>query len=218
MIDAPDYEALNRTESVIKQIHFIKYSENVFHEAGKGIAEENWNKMVESMGKFYKIPEDGIGQLKTASFMDDSKKNFDYFEIGGEAPGEFGYMRIAVQKRYGLMEYILAGTQIKFNLAPVTEEKKATVDLYFAKFEHIEGEAVLPQAVEENLKEYFINKALLAAGRGMGIVAVEVHAMEIGLIDVVCLFVCLLVCLFVCLLFVCLLGILLLKYLNLVIY
>ena len=168
MIESPNPEVLVRTQSDIKQIQFKNYNENVFHDSGKGIVEENWNKIVESMGKFYKIPEAGIEQLKSASLMDDSDKNFHNFEIGGKGPGEFGYMRIAVQKRDGLMEFILAGTQIKFSLAPVTEEKKTTLDLYFAKFEHTEGEAVLPHAVEENLKEYFINKALLAAGKRYG--------------------------------------------------
>ena len=168
MIESPDHEVLEKTQTEIKQIQFSKYTENVFHDSGKGIKEENWNKIVETMGKFYKIPDDGIEQLKTASMMDEAEKNFHNFEIGGKGPGEFGYMRIAVQKREGTMEYILAGTQIKFNLAPVTEEKKTTLDLYFVKFEHIDQEAVLPHAVEENLKEYFINKALLAAGKKYG--------------------------------------------------
>eukprot|EP00800_Vazella_pourtalesii_P020955 TRINITY_DN75_c0_g1_i1.p1 TRINITY_DN75_c0_g1~~TRINITY_DN75_c0_g1_i1.p1 ORF type:complete len:219 (-),score=64.47 TRINITY_DN75_c0_g1_i1:621-1277(-) len=168
MIESPDHEVLQKTGSEIKQIQFSKYNENVFHDSGRGIKEENWEKIVKTMGKFYRIPEDGIEQLKTASMMDESEKNFHNFEIGGKGPGEFGYMRIAVQKTDGAMEYILAGTQIKFNLAPVTEEKKTTLDLYFVKFEHIEQEAVLPQAVEESMKEYFINKALLAAGKKYG--------------------------------------------------
>ena len=167
MVDSPDHEVL--AQSDIKQIQLKNYTENVFHDSGKGIAEKNWEKIVETMGKLYKIREDGIEQLKSASLMDDSEKNVHNFEIGGEGPGEFGYMRIVVQKRDGMMKYILAGTQIKFSLAPVTEEKKTSLDLYFFKFEYTEQtEQVLPQALEENLKDYFIHKALLAAGKKYG--------------------------------------------------
>ena len=167
-IEEPDHEMIERTSNEIKQIQFNKYNENVFHDSGNGIKEENWNRIVQTMGKFYKIPDDGIEQLKDASLMDNAEKNVHNFEIGGKGPGEFGYMRIAVEKNEGVMSYILAGTQIKFNLAPYTEEKRTTLDLYFVKFESVESEAVIPQAVEENLKEYFINKALVAAVKRYG--------------------------------------------------
>ena len=169
LLEKPDHEMIEHTSNEIKQIQFSKYNENVFHDSGNGIKEENWNRIVQTMGKFYKIPEDGIEQLKDASLMDNAEKNVHNFEIGGKGPGEFGYMRVAVEKNdQGVMSYILAGTQIKFNLAPYTEEKKTTLDLYFVKFESTESEAVIPQAVEENLKEYFINKALVAAGKRYG--------------------------------------------------
>ena len=168
LLEEPDHELILRTGNEIKQVQFSKYNENVFHDSGNGIKEENWNKIVQTMGKFYKIPEEGIEQLEVARLMDNAEKKVHNFEIGGKGPGEFGYLRIAVEKNDGVMNYILAGTQIKFNLAPYTEEKKTTLDLYFVKFESIVSEAVIPQAVEENLKEYFINKALVAAGKRYG--------------------------------------------------
>ncbi|KAI6650504.1 hypothetical protein LOD99_7555 [Oopsacas minuta] len=149
MIEYPDHEVLENTEKEIKQIQFSKYNENVFHDSGEGIKEENWDRIVKNMGKFYKIPEDGIEQLKDASLMDEAEKNFHNFEIGGKGPGEFGYMRIAVEKKEGNLNYILAGTQIKFNLAPYSDEKKTTVDLYFMKFEMVDQEAVIPNKLRK---------------------------------------------------------------------
>ena len=175
LVDPPDQEKLIETQKEIKEVQFRKYSENVFHDSGKGIKEGKWGKIAEVMGRLYKIPQPGVELLKTAEDMDETEKNVHNIEIGGSEPGTFGYMRIAIEKEEnGDLSYILAGTQIKFILAPAQPDKRTTLDLYFMKYESIEEtEAILPKQMEENLKEYFINKALVAAEKRYGKVPIK---------------------------------------------
>ena len=170
LVDPPDPEKLIETQEKIKEIQFRKYSENVFHDSGKGIKEGKWGRIAEVMGRLYKIPPSGVELLKTAEDMEETEKNVHNIEMGGVEPGTFGYMRIAIEKdERGDLSYILAGTQIKFTLAPAQPDKRTTLDLYFMKFESVEEtEAILPKQMEENLQEYFINKALVAAQKRYG--------------------------------------------------
>ena len=181
LADPPDSQKLIETQEKIKEIQFRKYSENVFHDSGRGVKEGKWGKMAEVMGRLYNIPPSGVELLKTAEDVEEIEKNVHNFDMGGKEPGTFGYMRIAIEKgENGDLSYIIAGTQIKFTLAPAQPDKKTTQDLYFMKFEGVEEtEAILPKQMEESLEDYFINKALVAAEKRYGKVLKEPQTKEL---------------------------------------
>ena len=156
--DKADKVKLSKTENAVKEIQFQKYSENVFQDAGTGIQEHKWKGVVTAMGKLYGIPREGVQMLEQANSMAETEKTVYNIDIGGTEPGRFGYMRIAIEKENGDLSYILAGTQIKFNLAPMPPDRNGKV----------ETEAVLSKEMEQNLEEYFLNKALSSAKRRYG--------------------------------------------------
>ena len=151
----------------VHKIQFLDFKESVFSDFGEGIAVEDWDEFIDSLSDVHSIPKEGQEYLKGFKSLNKRATHTQTFELGKAGTGNFGFLRIGVEKDYyGKLNFLIAGTQIRFDLGLIQAEK-SMLESIFSRITGSDGkeELILNSNAKNDLQDYFMTNALNSAKR-----------------------------------------------------